>query len=89
MYRKEIEGSEKRKVIVICAEPLYEQRVEGMVGSARRKARSREYRQGRRKTRLRGIYYRRIFRGSETADCPILRKVNMTAREVLSDKASN
>lgn len=89
MHREGTERSEEGKVIRGSAEPLYGESVKDMIGSAKENAEPRECLRGERKPCLNGFCYKRAVSGNEAVDCAVLRKMSLTAREVLSDRALN
>lgn len=82
-------GSGEEKVLLGLAKPFRGQRVENMVRSATDNAQRWEFQEKGRKAGLQGFYYRRVFRITELVDCAVLKEINLTAREVLSQKALN
>lgn len=74
MHRGRIEGSREGNVFVSSTKPFERQELGEMVVSGSENAKPRKCRQKRRKTRLRGFYYRLFFRGNEVADCALLGK---------------
>lgn len=60
-----------------------------MVGNARENVEPRNCPQSGMRKCLHGLYRRHVFRCNEIVDCAILKKMNMTARELLSRRASD
>lgn len=86
-HKKGTGGSGKKNVTVRSAEPFFRQRMEDLIGSAGENFKLRECRQRWGNTRLHGLYYRLVRRGNNVLDCAALRKMILTAREVLSHRA--
>lgn len=87
VHRRGTGESGERKVVLGSAESNLEQDVDDMVGSATNNAEPRKCGQRGRNTCLGEFYYRRGFRGNEAVDCAILKKVNLTAWEVMNHRA--
>lgn len=71
------------------AESLPRHRVKNMVQSAIENTRPQVSEQGESETCLHGFYYRRVFRGSQVAECAVLKAMNVTSRKALGHKALN
>lgn len=87
MHRTEARDSGMRKVLLGSAEPFQRQGLEEIVESAREAAETRESRQEERKTSLHSFYCRRLFRDTKIMDCAVLRRMDLTAREMLRYRA--
>lgn len=70
-------------MIVASAEPLYEQRNENIVKSARERAEPHEFRQEERKEYRYWFFLYFVFRGSEIAERAVLTEMNFMALDVL------
>lgn len=86
MRRERTEDSGERSVVLSSAEPFHGHDVKIMVGSAKGSVKSRECRQGKRKTCLQCFLGRRVFRGSAVVHQNVLRGVTLTAWDVLSHR---
>lgn len=60
-----------------------EQTVKKMVASEIESVIDLRFRRGTRKAALEGFYYRKAFRGDNVMECLVLKKLGLTAREML------
>lgn len=93
MHRKRLGNEADGCVTVGSLEPFSEQAVEDVKADEMEDVGARRICEGTMKTGLEGFYHRKLFRGDEAVQCPVLKNLELTAaeterREKVSEKIS-
>lgn len=87
MHRKRMENEAEGRGTVGALERFLEQAVDEMIVAGTGDARAEKFREDTRKSVLEGSYYRRVFRGDEVLERPVLKPLKPTAAKMLRQKA--
>lgn len=79
VHRKRVESEAEECVIVGLLEPFRRHAVDEMLASRIKDDRARRIRQGTKKMGLKAFHYGRAFRKDEMINCPVLKKLKLTA----------
>lgn len=89
VHRKKVGSKAKGYATVRSRKPLTAKDVDEMVTNEMEKVGARRFRQGSEKKGLDGFYYRKVFRGSEVVECPVLKELELETGETLRRKAED